>query len=98
MLKIAHPIAAIALVWSGSAASSAMAQAPTAQPAKKVHYLNERVCENITLTGSRLATKRYCGTRAEWEERKRLDREVIDAAQRSPCVIQSTSARGTASC
>lgn len=59
---------------------------------------NERICENITLTGSRLATKRFCGTRAEWEERKRLDRDAVEAAQRSPCVIQTTGGRGRPSC
>ena len=52
---------------------------------------NERVCENITITGSRLATKRFCGTRAEWAERKRADREALESAQRSPCVISTTT-------
>ena len=64
-------------------------------PAKKSGYdPKERICENIILTGSRLATKRFCATRAEWEERKRLDREVIEAAQRSPCVLQRSTNRG----
>lgn len=68
-------------------------------PTQKSGYdANERICENITLTGSRLATKRFCGTRAEWEERKRLDRDAVEAAQRSPCVIQTTGARGRPSC
>ena len=49
---------------------------------------NERICENITLTGSRLAVKKICATRSQWNERLRLDREAIDQAQRSangPC-------------
>ena len=67
-------------------------------PSKKDQGRSERICENITVTGSRLATKRFCGTRAEWEERKRLDRDAVEAAQRSPCVVQRTSSTGRASC
>jgi hypothetical protein len=49
---------------------------------------NERICEDTIVTGSRLAKKRFCGTRAEWEARKKADREVIEGAQRhaaDPC-------------
>ena len=64
-------------------------------PPKKSGYdPNERICEDIILTGSRLTKKRFCGTRAQWEERRRLDREAVEAAQRSPCVIQRMSSRG----
>lgn len=59
---------------------------------------NERICETIKMIGSRLATKRFCGTRAEWEERKRQDREALDAAQKSPCVISTTGSTGRPSC
>jgi hypothetical protein len=59
---------------------------------------NERVCENITITGSRLATKRFCGTRAEWAERKRADREALDSAQRSPCVLTHNGSGGRPAC
>ena len=49
---------------------------------------NEKVCENIKVIGSRLAVKRVCATRAEWKEKRKLDREVVDDAQRhaaDPC-------------
>lgn len=59
---------------------------------------NERICENITMIGSRLATKRFCGTRAEWEERKRQDREALDAAQKGPCMVTTTGSRGRPAC
>lgn len=73
--------------------------ASAADPAaSKQGARNDRVCEDITLTGSRLATKRFCGTRAEWEDRKRQDREAVEAAQRGPCVLQSTGMRGRPSC
>ena len=59
---------------------------------------NERICENITLTGSRLATKRFCGTRAEWADRKQQDREALESAQKSPCVLTHNGTGGRAAC
>ncbi|WP_395622936.1 hypothetical protein [Sphingomonas daechungensis] len=47
---------------------------------------NEKICENITPIGSRLATKRFCGTRAEWADRKAQERQALEDAQRAPCV------------
>lgn len=47
---------------------------------------NEVVCESIRLTGSRLGSKRFCATRAEWKEKRRQDRETIDRAQILHCV------------
>lgn len=49
---------------------------------------NQKICETVTMVGSRLAKKKICATRAEWAERRKLDREVIDDAQRhaaDPC-------------
>lgn len=66
-------------------------QKPAADP-------NERVCEDIVQTGSRIATKRFCGTRAEWEDKKKQDREAVEKAQLNPCVIQTTTTSGRASC
>ncbi|GAA4747298.1 hypothetical protein GCM10023264_11260 [Sphingomonas daechungensis] len=43
---------------------------------------DEKICENITPIGSRLATKRFCGTRAEWEDRKRQDRDFTEQVQK----------------
>lgn len=71
-----------------SAASVALGGPVTASPAQKptsaARDPNEKVCETIVYTGSRLAAKRVCGTRAEWEQRRRLDKEAIDRAQMSP--------------
>jgi hypothetical protein len=58
------------------------------QPTVASRDPNERICENIITTGSRLATKRFCGTRAEWEARQKQDRDVVEDAQRhatDPC-------------
>ena len=59
---------------------------------------NERICEKITMIGSRLATKKFCGTRAEWAERKRQDREALEAAQKSPCILTHNSGSGKPAC
>lgn len=56
------------------------------QPNTSTGDPNERICEKVTIIGSRLATKRFCGTRAEWEDRKRQDREALEAAQKNVCV------------
>ena len=66
-------------------------QKPAADP-------NEKICEDIVQTGSRLATKRICATRSEWEEKKRQDRDAVDKAQLGPCMTTHTSASGKASC
>jgi hypothetical protein len=58
-----------------------IAEQAQSKPAKDP---NEKICENQTVIGSRLATHRVCATRAEWVEKRRLDREAVDSAQRSP--------------
>ena len=103
MLRPTASTKIIAFFLSGVVATSAVAQSATspsqaAAPTQQAASRNEKVCENITVTGSRLGTKRFCGTRAEWEERKRRDREAVEAAQRSPCVISTTGASGKPSC
>jgi len=45
---------------------------------------NEKICEDVTAVGSRLATKRSCATRAEWAAKRKLERETVDQLQRGP--------------
>ena len=59
---------------------------PSTQRLGDVGTPNEKVCEDIPMIGSRLAKKRFCGTKAEWADRKRQDREALEKAQMSPCV------------
>jgi hypothetical protein len=47
---------------------------------------NQKICQDITVVGSRLATKRICATREEWAQQRRDDRDTVDQIQRSPCV------------
>ena len=91
MKSVAH-LAIIGIILASAPVPAAVAddvgKAKTAAPDP-----NERVCENIVQTGSRIATKRFCGTRAEFEAKKKQDREVVDDAQRqaaAPCQAINT--------
>ena len=58
---------------------------------------NEKICESIPVVGSRLAKKRVCATRAEWDERRRLDREAVEQAQKligGPCQTTPAARNG----
>ena len=79
---------AAALLW---VPLPALAQESPEPKPSEARDQDERVCEKITMVGSRLATKRFCGTRAEWEDKKRQDRESIDKMQRVPCLPGATS-------
>jgi hypothetical protein len=54
-------------------------------------YMNEKVCQTMTVTGSRLGKKRVCATRAQWEAQRLQDRQEVERIQRSPCVIVSSA-------
>ena len=65
------------------------AQSPSAQDRSKgTKDPDEWICEKQTVIGTRLATRRVCATRAEWDERRRLDKEAIDKAQTQIGVIK----------
>ena len=87
------------MILSESATASepstdAQAQANTsAAPVKE-----ERYCETITMTGSRLAKRKFCGTRAEWAEKKMQDRQAIEKIQTQLCVYNKTTSTGRPSC
>jgi hypothetical protein len=68
------------------------------QPAGNADYQNERICEDITLTGSRIASKRFCGTRAQWADKKLQDKQEVERIQRSPCVLTHNSPSGKPAC
>lgn len=75
-----------ALMGSLAAQSNADPAAPSTRPAPDP---NQKICEDVTEIGSRIAKKRVCATRAEWALRRKADREVVDDIQRAqtrPCV------------
>jgi hypothetical protein len=82
----------LTVLAAGTIATALPAQS---KPAKDP---NEKICQNESVIGSRLAVRRVCATRAEWAERRRLDREAIDQGQRSACMITTTSRTGQAAC
>lgn len=101
MLKrVTAPATLAALFVIAPVAVVAQSQSTQAAPATNTNVgdKNEKICENITPIGSRLATKRFCGTRAEWEDRRRQDREAVENAQRSPCVLTHNSGSGRPAC
>ena len=89
--RFAPLIAALSLI---AIPAPVFAQAPAGSAAGDP---NEKVCENIVPVGSRLAKKRVCATRAEWEERRRLDRQAVEQAQKQiggPCQTTPASKSG----
>ena len=77
------------LVGMGTIAAYALAFSITVHAesrSKKKGDPNEMVCEKQEVLGSRLAVKRVCMTRAQWAERRQLDREVVQRTQTGLCV------------
>ena len=63
-------------------ASGQQPAANTHQAKQAVTNPNDKICEDVAPAGSRIATKRFCGTRAEWVEKKRQAREDTELMQR----------------
>ena len=62
---------------------------------------NQRICETETVIGSRLATRKVCGTRAEWAERRKQDRQTVEEIQRlqgQPCINSTVSSGAAPTC
>lgn len=90
-------IAAPALMSPAVAQDGKLNGASRSAPNHNVGDRDERICETIAAIGSRLAKKRVCATRAEWAEKKRLDREAVDQAQKligGPCQVTPASRNG----
>jgi hypothetical protein len=83
------------ILW---AASSASAQTPTAGNDARTYDPNEKVCESVKVTGSRLGVRRVCATRAEWAQRRLDDRRAVEQAQTGHCVYQGSGTSGRPAC
>ena len=90
-------IAAVLLAAPLSAATEAQTGTPAADQAY-LDYMNQKVCESITVTGSRLGVRRICATRAEWAERKLQDRQAIDNLQTRLCAYTHSGSGGKPAC
>ena len=64
----------------GAPAQQAAAPAAAA-PANKTLDPNERVCKDV-FSGSRIAPKLVCATRAQWQDREREDQDATKLMQR----------------
>ena len=83
MLKVFGPALSAAFFLVVAAPSIAQAPAPPA-PALKVKQPNdpnEVVCERQESTGSRIASRRVCMTRAQWADRQLQDRQELERVQ-----------------
>jgi hypothetical protein len=80
MLSKTCGLAAIA-VLALSIGVPALAES-TSSVSSKARDPNEKVCEKIVVTGSRLNVRKVCATRAEWAERRLRAQQDIDKSQR----------------
>ena len=80
-------VAAASLLCSTPAlAVQAATKTSVEKPKPKESKVLKRRCENISPLGSRIATKRVCGTEAEWRDYQLQDRQAVEKAQMGPCV------------
>lgn len=86
------------LVVLGAAETAPQPRGASAAPSAAAKSANEIVCEDITVTGSRLASRRFCGTRAQWADKRLQDRQATEQFQRSVCLPGATNAKGQKSC
>ena len=64
------------------ATTAAVAQAPTGTTKRGVdNDPNRMVCVTERVVGSRLATRRVCRTRAEWDEHRAETRREVEESQ-----------------
>ena len=57
-----------------------------AQQVRRPADSNQKICQVITPVGSRVAAKKICATRAEWDARKKDDREAVERVQTQRCM------------
>jgi hypothetical protein len=83
---------ALAIALSLMCANRVLAEgsAPATPPQDQTKALNpnEVVCQKLEVVGSRLAVKKFCLTRSQWQDSRLQDRQFIEKIQASPCVIK----------
>jgi hypothetical protein len=63
------------------ASVTAVALAAPATSKEREYDPEEMICERQPVLGSRLAKKKVCMTRAQWDEKRRDDRDTVDKQQ-----------------
>lgn len=84
-----HLLAVICLIPLSPISAQTVPQAPQPSP----NSSNDRICQDVKPTGSRLTVKRFCGTRAEWADKRMQDRHEVERIQRSPCVRDGSTCK-----
>lgn len=90
-------VAMLALAQASGALAEGQQQAQgqsTAQPPSS----DELVCKKLVVTGSRLASHKYCATRAQWAQGQLQDRQEVERVQASPCVLTHNGGNGKPGC
>lgn len=81
MVLMTQPMAATAWAQASQDQVATSPAAPAAQ-APADPDANREICKAQTTTGSRLAKKKVCRTKAEWDEQYRLQRQEAEQMQR----------------
>ena len=87
LTKVTATLAAMALLVPQVASAAQEPQPAPRTPAAK------KICKTQTITGSRLATKRVCGTADEWAQQRLQDRQAVEKVQMGPCVVNGTTCK-----
>jgi len=101
LVRVAHfaVLGAASLILSTSAAAFQSSTSAQSRPNSNGPSTGEvKHCEVITQTGSRLAKKKFCGTAAEWADKKLQDRKMVEQIQASPCMPSHNSQTGQPAC
>jgi hypothetical protein len=91
-LAIVSALTTASPVWAQNSTRAASQVQPNALDP------NELICQKLEIIGSRLAVKKVCLTRSQWEDSRRQDRQIVERAQASPCVLTHNSGSGRPSC
>ena len=82
--------AGLAVLVASPVSADNSGQAPRPANQTNTPDPSEMVCQRVEVLGSRLAVKKVCMTRSQWDDSRRQDRQAVEKAQASPCVIQPT--------
>ena len=98
MLHLRLSVLAAVLAAAPAMAAPQPQAGTTAADQASAGYMNQKVCESITVTGSRLGVRKFCATRAEWAARRLEDRQAIDTLQTRLCAYTHNSGTGKPTC
>lgn len=89
MKKFGLGLAALLLAAQPFVAGVAMAQSAPNAPAAAANDSEKEICKAEKPTGTRLAKKKVCKTKAEWDEFYRLQRAETEQMQRNDMAIKT---------